>query len=468
MYYFSNINFEVLLGNKGEIMHIHILGICGTFMGGIALIAKNLGHKVTGSDFNVYPPMSTMLLDNGIEIINNYNEEQLNQGQDLIIVGNAMSRGNPCVEYMLDNDLPFMSGPEWLERYVLNTRKVIGVAGTHGKTSTSAMVAWILEKANLNPSFLIGGVTGNFNVSARITDSKYFVIESDEYDCAFFDKRSKFVHYRPFVQILNNLEYDHADIFENIDAIKKQFHHLVRIVPSKGEVLIPTDDKNLEDVIEKGCWSTLKKIGKGGELNYELIKDDGSEFKVLDANNNDLGVVSWPSIGLHNVKNALMAIAAANYIGVDYAIAIDALTSFTMPKRRMELKGTVNDIDVYDDFAHHPTAIKTTLEGLRNKVGNRRIIAVFEPRSNTMKLGVNHELLKDSMVSADIVYMYAPSTLKWNTSELADVNFNVCEDFEQMLISIVKDAKKNDVILVMSNGGFNGIHGKLLDMLKDQ
>lgn len=449
-------------------MHIHILGICGTFMGGIALIAKNLGHKVTGSDFNVYPPMSTMLLDNGIEIINNYNEEQLNQGQDLIIVGNAMSRGNPCVEYMLDNDLPFMSGPEWLERYVLNTRKVIGVAGTHGKTSTSAMVAWILEKANLNPSFLIGGVTGNFNVSARITDSKYFVIESDEYDCAFFDKRSKFVHYRPFVQILNNLEYDHADIFENIDAIKKQFHHLVRIVPSKGEVLIPTDDKNLEDVIEKGCWSTLKKIGKGGELNYELIKDDGSEFKVLDANNNDLGVVSWPSIGLHNVKNALMAIAAANYIGVDYAIAIDALTSFTMPKRRMELKGTVNDIDVYDDFAHHPTAIKTTLEGLRNKVGNRRIIAVFEPRSNTMKLGVNHELLKDSMVSADIVYMYAPSTLKWNTSELADVNFNVCEDFEQMLISIVKDAKKNDVILVMSNGGFNGIHGKLLDMLKDQ
>lgn len=449
-------------------MHIHILGICGTFMGGIALIAKNLGHKVTGSDFNVYPPMSTMLLDNGIEIINNYNEEQLNQGQDLIIVGNAMSRGNPCVEYMLDNDLPFMSGPEWLERYVLNTRKVIGVAGTHGKTSTSAMVAWILEKANLNPSFLIGGVTGNFNVSARITDSKYFVIESDEYDCAFFDKRSKFVHYRPFVQILNNLEYDHADIFENIDAIKKQFHHLVRIVPSKGEVLIPIDDKNLEDVIEKGCWSTLKKIGKGGELNYELIKDDGSEFKVLDANNNELGVVAWGSIGLHNVKNALMAIAAANYIGVDYAIAIDALTSFTMPKRRMELKGTVNDIDVYDDFAHHPTAIKTTLEGLRNKVGNRRIIAVFEPRSNTMKLGVNHELLKDSMVSADIVYMYAPSTLKWNTSELADVNFNVCEDFDKMLTSIVNVANENDVILVMSNGGFNGIHGKLLDMLKNK
>jgi UDP-N-acetylmuramate: L-alanyl-gamma-D-glutamyl-meso-diaminopimelate ligase len=458
----------VLQGIKGEVMHIHILGICGTFMGGIALIAKNLGHKVTGSDFNVYPPMSTMLLDNGIEITNNYNEEQLNQGQDLIIVGNAMSRGNPCVEYMLDNDLPFMSGPEWLERYVLNTRKVIGVAGTHGKTSTSAMVAWILEKANLNPSFLIGGVTGNFNISARVTDSKYFVIESDEYDCAFFDKRSKFVHYRPFVQILNNLEYDHADIFENIDAIKKQFHHLVRIVPSKGEVLIPTDDKNLEDVIEKGCWSSLKRIGKGGELNYELIKDDGSEFKVLDANNNELGVVAWASIGLHNVKNALMAIAAANYIGVDYALAINALASFKMPKRRMELKGTVNDVDVYDDFAHHPTAIKTTLEGLRNKVGNRRIIAVFEPRSNTMKLGVNHELLKDSMVNADIVYMYAPSTLKWNTSELADANFHVCEDFDKMLTSIVNVANENDVILVMSNGGFNGIHGKLLDMLKNK
>ena len=290
-------------------MHVHILGICGTFMGGIAVIAKQLGYKVTGSDANVYPPMSTMLMEQGIEIMEGYGAEQLQPAPDLIIVGNAMKRGIPCVEYMLNEGLPYISGPQWLENYVLNTRKVIGVAGTHGKTSTSSMVAWILERAGLNPGFLIGGVTGNFGISARITDSPYFVIESDEYDCAFFDKRSKFVHYRPFVQILNNLEYDHADIFENIDAIKKQFHHLVRIIPGNGEIVAPYGDKAIDDVLKMGCWSNLAYTGgEGAGLTYRLLKDDGSSFEVVDADGSIVGTVNWESIGLHNVLNALMAI----------------------------------------------------------------------------------------------------------------------------------------------------------------
>lgn len=449
-------------------MHVHILGVCGTFMGGIAVIAKQLGHKVTGSDANVYPPMSTMLMDHGIEIIEGYDVSQLTPTPDLIIVGNAMKRGNPCVEYMLNNGLPFTSGPEWLERYVLNTRKVIGVAGTHGKTSTSSMVAWILEYAGLNPSFLIGGVTGNFGISARIGADPYFVIESDEYDCAFFDKRSKFVHYKPYVQILNNLEYDHADIFENIGAIKKQFHHLVRIIPGNGEVIIPANDSAINEVIEMGCWSKLVKTGgQNAELNYELLNLDGSAFNVIDKSGTKLGTVEWDSIGLHNVLNALMAIEAAKYVGVDPIKAIEALHEFKMPKRRMELKGVVNNIAVYDDFAHHPTAIKTTLDGLRKKVGDKRIIAVFEPRSNTMKMGVNHEQLTDALDIAEKIYMYAPDGLKWNTDELQNGSkFNVCHDFEKMLESIINEAKPNDVILVMSNGGFNGIQQKLLDGLK--
>ena len=450
-------------------MHVHILGVCGTFMGGIAVIAKQLGCKVTGSDANVYPPMSTMLAEQGIEIIEGYDEKQLQPAPDLIIVGNAMKRGIPCVEYILNEGLPFISGPQWLENYVLNTKKVIGVAGTHGKTSTSSMVAWILESAGLNPSFLIGGIPGNFGVSARLTDSPYFVIESDEYDCAFFDKRSKFVHYRPYVQILNNLEYDHADIFENIDAIKKQFHHLVRIIPGNGEVIAPYGDKAIEDVINMGCWSNLVYTGaNGGKLRYRLISEDGSEFDVTDGTGNILGTVKWESIGIHNVLNALMAIEAASYVGVSYQISIKALCGFRMPKRRMELKGIVNDIAVYDDFAHHPTAIRTTLDGLRKKVGaDKRIIAVFEPRSNTMKLGVNHEQLGASLAIADDIYMYAPDGLKWNTDELADGHkFNVCHDFDKMVGDIISTTRKGDVILIMSNGGFGGIQAKLLEGLK--
>ncbi len=452
-------------------MHVHILGICGTFMGGIAVIAKNLGFEVTGSDANVYPPMSTMLEENGIKIYEGYGEEQLQPAPDLVIVGNAMKRSIPCVEYMLNNNIPFTSGPAWLEEFILKDKKVLAVAGTHGKTSTSAMVAWILECANLKPSFLIGGVPQNFGVSARIEkDSPYFVIEADEYDCAFFDKRSKFVHYKPYVQILNNLEFDHADIFENIDMIKKQFHHLVRIIPGKGEVIVPTDDKNIDDVIKMGCWSNLLSIGnQGGKLQYELLSNDGSSFKVLDENHNELGIVNWEAIGIHNVKNALMAIAAANYIGVSVTDAIKALATFALPKRRMELKGEVNGVAVYDDFAHHPTAIKTTIHGLREKVGNnKKIIAVFEPRSNTMKLGSNKEHLVESFIDAQSVYMYAPDGLKWKPEELAHTeSFKIYHDFDKMFNDICVEAKadNNSVILVMSNGGFNGIANKLVTNL---
>ena len=449
-------------------MHVHILGICGTFMGGVAVIAKELGYRVSGSDANVYPPMSTMLREKGIEITEGYDPAQLSPAPDLIIVGNAMKRGNPCVEYMLNEGLPFVSGPEWLEHYVLNTRKVIGVAGTHGKTSTSGMCAWILEHAGFRPGFLIGGVPGNFDTSARVGDSPYFVIESDEYDCAFFDKRSKFVHYRPFVQILNNLEYDHADIFEDVRAIQKQFHHLVRIIPGKGEVIIPCDSRTLDEVIDMGCWSNLVRTGAPGAGIYaELVNEDGSAFKVYEKDGTIICEVAGEGIGNHNVRNALMAIEAARYIGISPEKSVAALCEFRMPKRRMEFKGEKNGVSLYDDFAHHPTAIRTTLDGLRKKVGSeKRIIAVFEPRSNTMKLGVNHEQLTDSLSIADVIFMYAPDGLKWNTDELADGHkFNVCHDFEAMLSDIVRESKPGDVILVMSNGGFNGIQGKLLERL---
>lgn len=449
-------------------MHVHILGICGTFMGGVAVIAKELGYQVSGSDANVYPPMSTMLRDKGIEIIEGYDPSQLSPVPDLIIVGNAMKRGNPCVEYMLNEGLPFVSGPEWLEHYVLNTRKVIGVAGTHGKTTTSGMCAWILEHAGYKPGFLIGGVPGNFDTSARVGDSEYFVIESDEYDCAFFDKRSKFVHYRPFVQILNNLEYDHADIFEDVKAIQKQFHHLVRIIPGRGEVIVPADSRTLDEVIDMGCWSRLARTGAPGAGIYaELLKDDGSSFAVFEKDGARIGEVHWEGIGLHNVRNALMAIEAARFIGIDPRKSLEALSAFRMPKRRMEFKGEKNGVALYDDFAHHPTAIRTTLDGLRKKIGTAaRILAVFEPRSNTMKMGVNHEELSGSFAAADRVFMYAAPSLSWDTDSLeVPGRFEVCHDFDEMVAAIAREAHPGDVILVMSNGGFNGIQEKLLARL---
>lgn len=451
-------------------MHIHILGICGTFMGGIALIARQLGYRVTGSDANVYPPMSTQLESQGIEIIQGYDPKQLDPAPDLIVVGNAMKRGNPCVEYMLNKQLPYTSGPGWLEEFVLTKKKVLGVAGTHGKTTTATMLAWILEYSGLNPSFLIGGVPECFPVSARVTDSPYFVIEADEYDCAFFDKRSKFVHYHPWLQILNNLEYDHADIFANVEEIEKQFHHLVRTIPSEGWVLAPHGDVHVKAALDKGCWSNLEFIdGEGATFNAELLKADGSSFKVLKQGT-VVCEVNWQGIGLHNVHNALMVIAAAEKIGISPEKSANALGTFVMPKRRMQLRGIERGVSVYDDFAHHPTAIKTTLFGLRAKVGNSRIIAVLEPRSNTMKLGVHQRQIGASLSDADVAFVYAPDTISWNADvikETATINVEVQHDFDAMVADILKIAKDGDYILVMSNGGFNGIHQKLLDGLKN-
>lgn len=449
-------------------MHIHILGICGTFMGGIAVIAKQMGFKVTGSDANVYPPMSTQLESLGIELIEGFDPKQLDSKPDLIVVGNAMKRGNPCVEYMLNNQMPYTSGPGWLEQFVLNKKKVIGVAGTHGKTTTASMAAWVLEYAGLNPSFLIGGVPENFGVSARETGSDYFVIESDEYDCAFFDKRSKFVHYHPWVQILNNLEYDHADIFDSVADIEKQFHHLVRTIPSNGFVIAADQEEHIQNALDKGCWSNLTYIdGPKSELKYKLNKLDGSSFDVIK-NEEVLGTVEWNVIGIHNVHNALMVISACSKIGIDYKTSIDALKSFKSPKRRMELKGTVAGINVYDDFAHHPTAIATTVAGLRAKVGNNRIISILEPRSNTMKLGVHQKLIGESLKDSNISFIYAPTTLSWDANvikESAITPVIVNSDFDELLSNVIDEAKSGDSILVMSNGGFNGIHNKLLELL---
>jgi UDP-N-acetylmuramate: L-alanyl-gamma-D-glutamyl-meso-diaminopimelate ligase len=447
-------------------MHVHILGICGSFMGGIAAIAKSLGHKVTGSDKNVYPPMSTQLEALGIELTEGYCESQFDPAPDMVVIGNAMSRGNPAVEYVLNRNLPYTSGPQWLLDNLLKDRWVIGLSGTHGKTTTSSMVAWILEHASLNPGYLIGGVPENFGVSARVGESPFFVIEADEYDSAFFDKRSKFVHYRPKTLVINNLEFDHADIFADLGAIQTQFHHLVRMVPENGLILTPNNTPTIEDMLKKGCWSSRQSLGK--EWHAELLKKDGSEFNVLH-NGVIAGTVTWALVGQHNVDNALMAIAAAHHAGVTLPDAIDALSFFKNVKRRMEVKGEVNNITLYDDFAHHPTAIATTLDGLRKKVGNARILAVLEPRSNTMKMGVHKDTLANSWQKADEVYLYEPEGMDWSlVDSVAHSNAptHCFRDVEKIVQGVCNVAQPGDHILVMSNGGFEGIHGRILDALK--
>ena len=447
-------------------MHVHILGICGSFMGGIAAIAKSLGHKVTGSDKNVYPPMSTQLEALGIELTEGYCESQFDPAPDMVVIGNAMSRGNPAVEYVLNRNLPYTSGPQWLLDNLLKDRWVIGLSGTHGKTTTSSMVAWILEHAGLNPGYLIGGVPENFGVSARVGESPFFVIEADEYDSAFFDKRSKFVHYRPKTLVINNLEFDHADIFADLGAIQTQFHHLVRMVPENGLILTPNNTPAFEDMLKKGCWSSRQSLGK--EWHAELLKKDGSEFNVLH-NGVIAGTVTWALVGQHNVDNALMAIAAAHHAGVTLPDAIDALSFFKNVKRRMEVKGEVNNITLYDDFAHHPTAIATTLDGLRKKVGNARILAVLEPRSNTMKMGVHKDTLANSWQKADEVYLYEPEGMDWSlVDSVAHSNAptHCFRDVEKIVQGVCNVAQPGDHILVMSNGGFEGIHGRILDALK--
>ena len=446
-------------------MHVHILGICGSFMGGIAALAKSLGHSVTGSDRNVYPPMSTQLKALGITLTEGYDISQFEPQPDMVIIGNAMSRGNPAVEYVLDRNLPYTSGPQWLLDNLLKDRWVLAVAGTHGKTSTASVLAWILEYAGYTPGFLIGGVPENFGVSARIGEGNFFVIEADEYDSAFFDKRSKFVHYRPRTLVLNNLEFDHADIFDDLNAIKKQFHHLVRSVPANGLILSEKHDNNMQDVLEMGCWTQQEFISK--DWTAQKTQADGGCFEVYYQGQLQ-GEVKWSLIGDHNVHNGLMAIAAAHNVGVTTEIAIASLSEFVNVKRRMEVKGTVANITVYDDFAHHPTAIKTTVEGLKANVGVQRILAILEPRSNTMKLGIHKDQLTGSWAQADEVYIFEPANLSWSIDEIARESVapvHPYQDVDKLVAAVVKEAQPSDHILVMSNGGFAGIHGKLLDAL---
>ncbi|MEZ8086627.1 UDP-N-acetylmuramate:L-alanyl-gamma-D-glutamyl-meso-diaminopimelate ligase [Vibrio crassostreae 9ZC13] len=448
-------------------MHIHILGICGTFMGGAAVLARQLGHKVTGSDANVYPPMSTLLESQGIEIIEGFDPSQLEPRPDLVVIGNAMSRGNPCVEYVLDNNLRYTSGPQWLQEFLLHNRWVLAVSGTHGKTTTSSMLAWILEDCGYAPGFLVGGVLGNFGISARLGESMFFVVEADEYDSAFFDKRSKFVHYHPRTLVMNNLEFDHADIFDDLEAIKRQFHHLVRTVPSNGRIFSPKQDSAIEDVLARGCWSETESSGEQGDWDAKKLVKDGSQFEVY-FQNECVGTVNWDLVGDHNVNNALMAIAAARHVGVTPDLACESLATFINTKRRLEFKGEVAGVSVYDDFAHHPTAIELTLGGLRNKVDTKKIIAVLEPRSATMKRGVHKEILADSLKQADSTYLFQPDNIDWSVQDVADACHqpaHVSDDMDAFVAKIVSEAQAGDQILVMSNGGFGGIHQKLLDGL---
>ncbi|MBU0689141.1 MAG: UDP-N-acetylmuramate:L-alanyl-gamma-D-glutamyl-meso-diaminopimelate ligase [Gammaproteobacteria bacterium] len=441
-------------------MHIHILGICGTFMGGIAAIAKQAGYRVTGCDANVYPPMSTQLEAQGIELIEGFGVGQLDLKPDVFVIGNVVSRGNPLMEEILNRGLPYVSGPQWLADALLRDKWVLGVAGTHGKTSTTSMLAWILEYAGLNPGFLIGGVPQNFGISARITESPFFVIEADEYDTAFFDKRSKFVHYHPRTAILNNLEFDHADIFADLNAIETQFHHLVRTVPGNGLVVCNGREEALQRVIERGCWTPEEKFGSEDGWNI-----DDQELVTLDGK--PQGTLQWELFGEHNRMNALAALAAARHAGVLVAQGLAALAEFKNVKRRMEVRGTVNGITVYDDFAHHPTAIDTTVAGLRRKVGAARILAVLEPRSNTMKLGVMKDALPGSLKDADLTFCYA-GNLGWDArGALAPMGDKavVKDDLDELVEAIAAAARSGDQILVMSNGGFGGIHEKLLNRL---
>jgi UDP-N-acetylmuramate: L-alanyl-gamma-D-glutamyl-meso-diaminopimelate ligase len=451
-------------------MHIHILGICGTFMGGAATLARQMGHKVTGSDANVYPPMSTLLASQGIEIFDGYDPSQLDPAPDLVVIGNAMSRGNPCVEHVLNRGLPYVSGPQWLHDFLLKDRWVMAVAGTHGKTTTASMLAWVLEDCGYKPGFLVGGVLGNFGISARLGDSDFFVVEADEYDSAFFDKRSKFVHYQPRTLIFNNLEFDHADIFDDLAAIQRQFHHLIRTIPSEGRILVPTQTPSIDETLAMGCWSELEYIGEGGHWRAEKRKADGSVFGVW-FNDGLVGDVDWALVGDHNVHNALMVMAAAHHVGILPKDACQALGSFINTKRRLEVKGEVAGITVYDDFAHHPTAIDLTLGGLRAKVGDARVLAVFEPRSNTMKLGVHKDDLAPAFSAADEVFLFQPSDLSWSVDDVAHACQSpsfVTDNMDTLVSMLVEHSQSGDHILIMSNGGFGGIHDRLLNALKEK
>ncbi len=446
-------------------MHIHILGICGTFMGGVAELARAAGHRVTGCDANVYPPMSTQLERAGIELIQGFGQDQLRLSPDVWVVGNVVTRGNPLMEAILDRGDRYCSGPQWLAEHILPCKWVLAVSGTHGKTTTSSLLAWLLEAGGKNPGFLIGGVPENFGTSARLTDSPYFVIEADEYDTAFFDKRSKFVHYRPRTAILNNLEFDHADIFVDLAAIETQFHHFVRTIPQSGLIVTNGKEQSLERVLAKGCWTRVERFGVAAGWN---AREQGVEEFDIEYAGQPFGRARWELLGEHNRMNAIAAIAAARHIGIDPHDAISALATFTNVKRRMEIRGQIAGVTVYDDFAHHPTAIETTLEGLRSRIGpGRRILAVLEPRSNTMKLGVMKDRLSASLLTADRVYCFTGG-LGWDAASVLQslgTRASCHDELGDLVEAVVSAAKSGDHVVVMSNGAFGGVHQKLLDAL---
>ncbi len=445
-------------------MHIHILGICGTFMAGIAALAKQLGHTVTGSDAATYPPMSTQLEELGVELFSGYSADNLKQRPDYVVIGNALSRGNPEVEAVFNLGLPYISGAQWLAENVLAKHWVLAVSGTHGKTSTSSMLAWILEDANLSPGFLIGGVPENFGVSARLGESLFFVVEADEYDTAFFDKRSKFVHYHPRTLLINNLEFDHADIFPNLAAIQRQFHHLIRTVPGNGLIVYKFGDAAINEVLKQGCWTPGETIGR--DWTAKTLCDDYSHFEV-SYNNKIVGEVKWDLIGQYNVENALGAIACAHHAGVSINYACEALGKFRSVKRRLELRGVVKGIYIYDDFAHHPTAIAGTIKALRQQKPNQRIIAVLEPRSNTMRMGIHKEALLSALKDADMVLLYQPPDISWSLFQLSSSlnQSKLFNDVEDIIKHLVANTASGDQILIMSNGGFENIHKRLLTAL---
>ena len=452
-------------------MHLHILGICGTFMGGLALVARAAGHRVTGCDQGVYPPMSTQLEEQGIELIEGFEADQIKLKPDLYVIGNVVSRGNPLMEAILDHNLPYVSGPQWLGENILNRQHVLSVAGTHGKTTTSSMLAWIAEQSGLAPNFLIGGVAPGLKVSARFAPtSRHFVIEADEYDTAFFDKRSKFVHYRSRTAILNNLEFDHADIFPDLQAIETQFHHLVRTISRQGRIIVPDQDQALARVLARGCWTPVVRLGTPNGWHIEHASDGQA---LICLGSQEIGALSWDLTGEHNLNNALAAMAAAAHIGIEPRQSLAALNTFGGVKRRMEVRGVVGDVTVFDDFAHHPSAIRTTLEGLRRKVGAARIIAVLEPRSNTMKLGSMAAQLASSLDAADLVFCYAEHSgkhrLEWDPQAvLAPLGerFQVQSDLEALVQAIASSVRASDQVVIMSNGSFGQIHEKLLSRLR--
>jgi UDP-N-acetylmuramate: L-alanyl-gamma-D-glutamyl-meso-diaminopimelate ligase len=451
--------------------HIHILGICGTFMGGIALLARELGYRVTGSDANVYPPMSTQLRAAGIDLMEGYSPQHLQERPDCVVVGNAMTRGNPLVEHMLNAGLPYTSGPQWLAEHLLRDKWVLAVSGTHGKTTTSSLLAWILEYAGMAPGFLIGGVPGNFGLSARSGESDFFVVEADEYDTAFFDKRSKFVHYRPRTLAINNLEFDHADIFDDLAAIQRQFHHLVRCVPGEGLIVHRHGVPAIQETLAMGCWTASTSFGIGpdcgADWRAELLEPDGSSFRLHRAGEPGIDI-NWTHCGQHNVENALTAMTAARHVGVTPEVSARALAEFAGVKRRLELLGTVREVTVYDDFAHHPTAIATTLQGLRARAGGGRLIALVEPRSNTMRMGEHRQELAAATADADRVYWFQPQDMDWSLDAViaqSPVPAVLARDIDELVRQVAGDVGAGDQVVIMSNGGFGGIHQKLLARL---